>query len=47
VATELQVFRLIHHTHAPAADLAQDAVMRDRLPYRLGGSSHWRKCYGG
>jgi hypothetical protein len=27
VATELQVFRLIHHTHPATPDLAEDAVM--------------------
>src|SRR6266481_674327 len=32
VAAELQVFRLIHHTHTPAADPAEDAVMGDGLP---------------
>ena len=36
VATELEVFRLVHHTHAPAADPAEDAVMGNRLPYGLG-----------
>ncbi len=40
VATELQVFCLVHHTHAPAADPAEDAVMGDRLPHGLGGRGH-------
>jgi len=40
VATQLQVFGLVHHTHAPATDLAEDAVMGDRLPYGLRGRSH-------
>ena len=44
VATELQVFRLIHHTHAPAADPAEDAVMRNGLTHGLGGRGHWREC---
>jgi hypothetical protein len=35
VATELQVFRLVDHTHPPAADLVEDAVMGDRLPHGL------------
>ena len=35
MATELQIFRLVHHPHPPAADLAEDAVMGDRLPYGL------------
>jgi hypothetical protein len=26
VTTELQVFSLVHRTHAPAADLAEDAA---------------------
>src|SRR5713101_7022902 len=29
VATKLEVFGLIHHTHAPASDLAEYAVMRN------------------
>ena len=44
VATELEVFRLIHHAHAPAADLAQNAVMGDRLTNELGRRDHWREC---
>ena len=40
VATELQVFRLVHHAHATAAYLAEDAVMGNRLPYGLSGRSH-------
>jgi len=40
VATELQVFRLIYNTHAPAADPAEDAVMGNRLTHGLGGDSH-------
>jgi hypothetical protein len=27
-----------------AADLADDAVMGNRLPHRLGRSGHWREC---
>src|ERR1700739_3559359 len=46
VATKLKVFRLINHTHAPAADLAQDAVMGDGLTYGIGRSSHWRDGTG-
>jgi len=33
VATELEVFGLIHHTHAPATNPAEDAVMGNRLPH--------------
>jgi hypothetical protein len=40
VATELQVFCLIDHSHAPAADPAEDAVMRNRLTHGLGGRGH-------
>jgi hypothetical protein len=50
VATELQVFRLIDHTHSPAADPAEDAVMGNRLPCGLGGRGHWPEMldgYGG
>jgi hypothetical protein len=46
VTTQLQVFRLVNHTHAPASDLAQDAVMGDCLPHGLRRSSHRRECYG-
>jgi hypothetical protein len=46
MSTELQVFCLIHHAHAPAADPAEDAVMGDRLTNGLGGRGHWRACYG-
>ena len=47
VATELQVFCLVHHAHAPTADLAEDAVMRNRLPNGLGGRRHWVDMLGG
>jgi hypothetical protein len=47
VATELEVFSLVHHAHAPAADPAEDAVMGHRLTNGLGGRGHWRECYGG
>lgn len=40
VATELQVFRLVHDTHAAAADFAEDAVMGNRLPNGLRRSGH-------
>ena len=40
VATELEVFCLVHDTHPPAADLAEDAVMGNRLPHGLGGRGH-------
>jgi hypothetical protein len=40
VATELQVFRLVHHPHAPTADLVEDAVMGHRLTNGLGWRGH-------
>jgi hypothetical protein len=43
VATQLQVFRLVDHPHAPATDLAEYAVVGNRLPRGLGGSRHWAK----
>jgi hypothetical protein len=47
VATELEVFSLVHHAHAPAADPAEDAVMGHRLPHGLGGRGHWVDMLGG
>src|SRR5208282_2168730 len=41
VATEFQVFRFVHHTHAPTADPAEDAVMGNRLPHGLRRRGHW------
>ena len=46
VTTELEVFRLIHHTHSTTTDLAENAVMGNCLPHRLGRNGHWRECYG-
>src|SRR5438552_9506557 len=46
VATELQVFRLVHHAHSPPTDPAEDAVVGDRLPHGLGRGGHWRQWYG-
>lgn len=45
VATELQVFRLIHHAHAPAPNLGKDAVMGNDLTDGLGGVAIWQECY--
>ena len=42
-ATELEVFRLIYHTHATAADLADYAVMGNHLPNGLEGRAHCPK----
>jgi hypothetical protein len=46
MATELEVFRLVHDAHATAADLAEDAVKGDRLTYGLGGRGHWLDIFG-
>ncbi len=46
VATKLEVFGLVHHTHATTADLAEYAVMRNRLPHGLGGRGHWEHMLG-
>jgi hypothetical protein len=47
VTTQLQVFRLIHHTHPASANPAEYAVMGNRLLHGLGRRGHWRECYGG
>jgi hypothetical protein len=46
VATELEVFRFVHHTHAPTPNLAEDAVMGNGLPHGLGGRGHWVDMLG-
>ena len=46
VAAELEVFRLIHNTHTPTADLTEDAVMGNRLAYGLRRSGHWVNMLG-
>jgi hypothetical protein len=47
VATEFEIFRLIHHTHAAAANSAEDAVMGNRLARGLVGRGHWLDMLGG
>ncbi len=37
------VLGLVNDTHAPAAELLDDAVVRDGLADKLGGDSHWRE----
>jgi len=46
-ATELEVFGFVDHTHAPATDLAEDAVVGNSLTYGLGGRGHWLAMLGG
>src|SRR6266436_6802528 len=46
VATELEVFCFVDHTHSATPNLAEYAVMGNRLPNGLGGRRHWRECYG-
>jgi hypothetical protein len=41
MATELQVFGFINHTHPAASDPAEDAVMGNRLTHGLRGRGHW------
>ena len=43
VAAEFEVFGVIHNSHPAAADLAENAVMGNRLPHGLGGRGHWRE----
>ena len=42
-AMQPRVLGFIHHTHPPAAQLLDDAVVRDGLADKLGGDSHWRE----
>ncbi len=42
-ATELEVFRFKYHTHATAANVADYAVMGNRLPNGLEGRAHCPK----
>ena len=42
-ATEIRVLGLVHHTHPPAAQLLDNAVMRDGLADE-GRSRHGREC---
>jgi hypothetical protein len=46
VATELQVFCLVHHAHSTTADLAEYAVVGNRLPHGMGGRRHWVHMLG-
>ncbi len=41
-ATEFDILGLVDHTHPAATELLDDAVVRDRLPHKLGGRNHWR-----
>jgi hypothetical protein len=46
MATELEVFCLVNHAHTTTPDLAEDAVMGNRLPHG-GRSGHWPDMLGG
>ena len=41
---EANVLGLIDHTHPTTSELLDDAVVRDSLADKLGGSCHWREC---
>ena len=43
-ATELHILGLVYDTHSSTTELADDAVMGNRLPNGLGGRRHWREC---
>src|SRR5260370_39927391 len=45
VATELKDFRFVDHPHPAAADLAENAVVRNCLPHGLERDLHWRECF--
>ena len=38
---KFRIFSLVHHTHSAAAELLDDAVVRDGL------ADHTQECYGG
>jgi len=42
-ATKVGILGFINHTHTATAEFLDDAVMRDRLPLKLGRSGHWRE----
>ena len=43
-ASEFGILGLVHHTHPTAAQLFEDAVMRDRLSDKLGRHGHCGEC---
>jgi hypothetical protein len=47
MATQLEVFGVIHDTHATTGNPADDAVMGDPLPRGLGERGHWVDMLGG
>jgi len=46
MAAKLEILSVVNHTHATAADPADDAVVRDRLSHGLGGRGHWLAMLG-
>ena len=40
------IFPFVHHTHAPAADFPEDAVVGNRLTPGLRGRGHWLDMLG-
>ena len=47
VTTELEVFPFVDHTHPPASDPIEDAVMGNCLTHGLRGRGHWLAMLGG
>jgi hypothetical protein len=43
VPSESQIFSFIHHTHPPASDLTEDAIVGNSLPYGFRRYGHWRQ----
>jgi len=43
MATKLNILGLVHHRHSAAAQLAQDAIVVERLADELRRRCHWRE----
>ena len=46
MAAKVDVFGFVDHTHAPAADLVEYAVMGNRPPHGLGGRDQTAEMLG-